>query len=117
MSAPTRGQVYEIAFSAARGSEQAGVRPGLVVQNDIGNASAPTTIVVAITSREPRRPYPFIVDLAGSDLPKRSWAHCSQLYTVDKTRLGRLMGVADAEVMRRVDVALRHSLGLTSSDR
>jgi mRNA-degrading endonuclease toxin of MazEF toxin-antitoxin module len=45
-------------------------------------------------------------------MPKRSWANCAQLYTIDKARLGRLMGVAGGEVMRRVDAALRHSLGL-----
>ena len=113
VSAPHRGEIYEVDFSLARGSEQAGVRPGLVVQNDIGNASAPTTVVVVVTSREPRKPYPFLVELAGAGLPKRSWAHCAQLATVDKARLGRLMGVAGAPTMRQVDVALSRSLGLS----
>lgn len=112
VNAPHRGEIYEVDFNPARGSERAGVRPGLVVQNDIGNAFAPTTVVVAVTSKEPGKPYPFIVELVGAALPKRSWAHCAQLYTVDKARLERLMGVADAEAMRRVDVALCHSLRL-----
>jgi len=112
VSAPRRGEIYEVDFSPARGGEQAGMRPALVVQNDIGNASAPTTIVVAVTSREPRKPYPFIVELVDAGLPKRSWAHCAQLATIDKARLGRLMGVAGAQAMRQVDVALCHSLSL-----
>ncbi len=117
VTAPRRGEIYEVDFNPARGSEQAGVRPGLVVQNDIGNAAGPTTVVVAVTSRGPRKPYPFLVDLAGTGLPKRSWAHCSQLYTVDKSRLLRLMGVADAQVMSRVDAALCHALSLPDPHR
>lgn len=117
VTAPRRGEIYEVDFNPSRGSEQAGVRPGLVVQNDIGNAAAPTTVVVAVTSREPRKPYPFLVDLTGAGLPKRSWAHCSQLYTVDKARLVRLMGVADAGVMGRIDAALCHALGLPRPQR
>ena len=104
-------------FSPARGSEHAGMRPGLVVQNDIGNASAPTTIIVAVTSREPRRPYPFIAELVDAGMPKRSWANCAQVYTIDKARLGRLMGVAGAAVMRRVDLALCRSLSLPGLER
>jgi mRNA interferase MazF len=112
VDAPQRGQVFEVNWDPARGSEQAGIRPALVVQNNIGNSASTTTIVVAITSKEPRKPYPFMVELVDAHLPKRSWANCSQLYTVDKTRLGRMMGSAPADVMVQVDNALVHSLAL-----
>ena len=109
---PRRGEIYEVNWNPARGSEQAGIRPALVIQNDIGNAAAPTTIVVAVTSKRPSKPYPFVVELADASLPKASFANCAQIYTIDKTRLGQKMGVAPAAVMRRVDEALRVSLQL-----
>jgi mRNA interferase MazF len=112
VTAPRRGEIFEVDWNPARGREQAGVRPALIVQNDIGNAASPTTIVAAVTSKAPSKPYPFIVELVGTSLPKVSFANCAQLYTVDKERLGRLMGVAGADVMRRVDEALCHSLQL-----
>ena len=109
---PRRGEIYEVNWNPARGSEQAGIRPALVIQNDIGNAAAPTTIVVAVTSKRPSKPYPFVVELADASLPKASFANCAQIYTIDKTRLGQKMGVAPAAVMQRVDEALRVSLQL-----
>ena len=112
VTAPRRGEIYEVNWNPARGSEQAGLRPALVVQNNVGNSSAPTTVVAAVTSKEPRKPYPFIVELADAHLPKRSWANCSRLYTIDKTRLGRMMGVASDGAMRQVDTALCHALSL-----
>jgi mRNA interferase MazF len=105
---PRRGEIYQVNWNPARGSEQA----ALVIQNDIGNTAAPTTIVVAVTSKKPSKPYPFIVELADASLPKASFANCAQIYTIDKTRLGQKMGVAPAAVMQRVDEALRVSLQL-----
>jgi len=116
VTAPHRGEIFAVNWNPARGSEQAGIRPALVVQNDIGNSASPTTIVVAVTSRKPRKPYPFIVELEGAALPKVSFASCSQLYTVDKERLGRMMGVAGADAMQRIDEALCHSLQLPPPD-
>jgi len=113
---PRRGDIFEVNWNPTRGSEQAGIRPALVVQNDIGNATSPTTIVVALTSSKPKKPYPFMVEVMGTALPKVSFANCSQVYTVDKERLGRMMGVAGVDVMRRVDEALCHSLRLPLPD-
>ncbi len=116
VTAPHRGEVFAVNWNPARGSGQAGVRPALVVQNDIGNSASPTTIVVAVTSSKPKKPYPFIVELEGAALPKVSFANCSQLYTIDKERLGRTMGAAGADVMQRIDEALCHSLQLPPPD-
>ncbi|MEI6452782.1 MAG: type II toxin-antitoxin system PemK/MazF family toxin [Actinomycetes bacterium] len=83
VTAPHRGEVFPVNWNPARGSGQAGVRPALVVRNDIGNSASPTTIVVAVTSSRPRKPYPFIVELADAALPKASFANCSQVYTIE----------------------------------
>lgn len=109
---PRRGEIYETNFDPARGSEQAGIRPALVVQNDIGNGSSSTTIVAGVTSKPPKKPYPFEVGLPDGTLPKPSWVRCDQLLTVAKDRLGPLMGVLSSDVMSAVDDALTHSLGI-----
>jgi mRNA interferase MazF len=112
MVVPKRGQVFEVNFNPTRGSEQAGIRPALVVQNDVGNASSPTTVVAAITSKLPKKRYPFDVWLAPDLLPKPSVVKCDQLMTIANERLGRMMAVVPEEGMREVDEALRRSLQL-----
>lgn len=112
VSAPLRGQVYQVTFNPARGSEQAGVRPALIVQNNVGNRSSSTTIVAAVTSRLPSKPYPFEVRLPDGLLPKPSVVKCDQLLTVSLGRLGRLVAVLSEDDMRQVDEALLRSLGI-----
>lgn len=108
-----RGEIYEVDWSPGRGSEQAGVRPALVIQNDIGNAFSPTTIVGAISSRA-RRPYPFHVAITAreSGLAQDSIVKCEQIQTIAQARLGRRVGSLGADKMREVDRALTHSLGI-----
>ncbi|MGH2783281.1 MAG: type II toxin-antitoxin system PemK/MazF family toxin [Thermoleophilaceae bacterium] len=108
-----RGEIYWVDFHPARGSEQTGRRPALVVQNDIGNRLSRLTVVVALTTRilEPLPPQQALVP-ASSGLPRDSSAKCDQLVTVDKTRLLDRAGAADAATMRAVDDALRFSLAL-----
>lgn len=113
VASPKRGEIFEVNFNPSRGSEQAGVRPALIVQNDIGNASSSTTIVAAITSSMPKKRYPFDVWLAPDLLPKPSVVKCDQLMTVAKERLGRMMGVVPEDTMRQVDEALRRSLQIS----
>ena len=73
-----RGEIYWVEFEPVKGSEQGGLRPALVVQNDIGNRFSPTTVVVAITRTIPPRSYPFIVVIepGESGLPARSAVDC-----------------------------------------
>lgn len=74
-------------FSPARGSEQAGTRPALVVSNDVDNQHSPVVILAAITSILPTKRYPFNVHLPAGPLPNEGTIMCGQLMTVDKTRL------------------------------
>jgi mRNA interferase MazF len=110
---PARGAVHWADLDPVVGSEQAGRRPVVVVQNDRGNAFARTTIVVPVTSTFTSRPYPFQVWLVSGELPRRSVVKCDQVRTLDKSRLhDKPIAVLDADTMARVDEALRVSLGL-----
>lgn len=113
VAAVMRGEVRWGDLDPVVGHEQAGRRPLLVVQNDVGNAVSPTVIVAAITSRTLRRDYPFLVRLPAGTLSLASVVNCSQLRTVDKSRLSAdPIAVLDPETMASVDDALRVSLGL-----
>lgn len=81
-----RGEIYWVEFSPVKGSEQSGVRPALVVQNDTGNRYSRTTVVVAITRTLPPKPYPFVVVIepAESGLPSRSVINCAQIATIQQ---------------------------------
>ena len=82
-----RGEIYWVEFDPVKGSEQGGLRPALVVQNDIGNRYSPTTVVVAITSAIPPKPYPFMVLIKPeeSGLPAVSAVNCSQMATIHQS--------------------------------
>ena len=109
-----RGEIYYVDWSPSRGSEQAGIRPALIVQNDVGNQFSPTSIVAAVSTQE-RRPYPFQVSITAQEigLPRNSIVKCEQIQTIDQVRLGRLAGALSTEKMKEVDQALKRSLGLT----
>ncbi len=112
---PQRGDLYWLDWNPAQGSEQAGRRPGLVVSNNAGNMNSPVVIITAVTSRLPRRDYPFQVRVEpalANGLTTTSIVHCAQLITVSKDRLGDRLGALSPAEMRRVDAALRVALGL-----
>jgi|Deesub1362A_J573_1020465.scaffolds.fasta_scaffold00204_40 mRNA interferase MazF len=108
-----RGDVFLVNFNPARGSEQAGLRPAVVVQNNIGNKYSPTTIVIVVTTAV-RRSYPFLVPLKAGEggLNEDSVANAAQVLTIDKSRLRRKIGDLSPEKMGEVDQALKLSLGL-----
>lgn len=108
-----RGEVYWVDWDPSRGSEQAGRRPALVVQNNTGNELSSTTIVVSLTTREMKRRYPFHVPVPKGVMPKDGTIMCEQIMTIDQARLaGPPIALLSDEVMEEVDEALRRSLGL-----
>ncbi len=107
-----RGEIYYADLSPVVGSEQGGVRPVLIVQNDVGNKYSPTVIAAAITSQMNKAKLPTHVELNESTgLQKHSVLLLEQLRTIDKTRLGVRVGELNRETMSKVDNALMVSLG------
>ena len=108
-----RGDLYYADLSPVVGSEQGGIRPVVVIQNNIGNHYSPTVIVAAITSRRKRR-MPTQVKLykQASGLYKLSFAMLEQVRTIDRSRLIRYIGTLDEPTMEKVDNAIAVSLGL-----
>lgn len=107
-----RNEIYYADLSPVVGSEQGGVRPVLILQNDVGNRYSPTTIVAAVTSRQTKAKLPTHVDIQVEDLPKDSIVLLEQIRTVDKTRLTEYIGRLDKSSMGRVDHAIVVSLGI-----
>ncbi len=110
---PKRGEVWLVNWNPARGSEQAGRRPALVIQNDIGNEKAPTTIVAAISSSV--KVYPMNVQInppeGGLDHP--SIIKTNQILTISKDRLEKRLGRLSRDSMDDVDRAIKLSLALS----
>jgi mRNA interferase MazF len=112
-----RGEIYYADLSPVVGSEQGGVRPVLVVQNDVGNKYSPTVIVAAITSQLSKAKLPTHIELdkESYNLPKDSVVLLEQIRTLDKRRLQEKLGTIDNLTMRKVDVAIMISFGITAT--
>lgn len=109
-----RGDIYYADLSPVVGSEQGGIRPVLIVQNDVGNKFSPTVIAAAITSQRDKTNLPthIRVDANGCGLSKDSIVLLEQVRTIDKQRLKEKMGSLDSGSMNRIDRALSVSFGL-----
>ena len=109
-----RGDIYYADLSPVVGSEQGGMRPVLIIQNDVGNRYSPTVIAAAITSRMGKTKLPTHIDVYAdrAGLARDSIVLLEQLRTLDKRRLKEKMGHLDEEVMREIDNAIAVSLGL-----
>lgn len=109
-----RGDIYYADLSPVVGSEQGGLRPVLIVQNDVGNKHSPTVIAAAITSRMGKTKLPTHIDVFGNKvgLAKDSVILLEQIRTIDKQRLKEKMGHLDDTLMREVDDAISVSFGL-----
>lgn len=109
-----RGEIYYADLSPVVGSEQGGIRPVLIVQNDVGNRHSPTVIAAAITSRldKAKLPTHISLDAASCGLQRDSIVLLEQIRTIDKKRLKDKMGSLDNTAMNRVDNALSISFGL-----
>ncbi|MBQ8907602.1 MAG: type II toxin-antitoxin system PemK/MazF family toxin [Clostridia bacterium] len=113
-----RGDIYYADLSPVVGSEQGGIRPVLIVQNDVGNRYSPTVIAAAITSRMGKTKLPTHIDIYADEvgLAKDSVVLLEQIRTLDKRRLREKMGHLDAAAMERVNGAISVSFGLVSDE-
>ena len=109
-----RGDIYYADLSPVVGSEQGGMRPVLIVQNDTGNRHSPTVIAAAITSQTGEARLPTHISLSGQSvgLNRDSVILLEQIRTLDKSRLRERMGRLDESTMNAVDNALAVSFGL-----
>ena len=109
-----RGQVWYADLSPVVGSEQGGLRPVLILQNDIGNRYSPTVIGAIITSRSTKAKIPthYWLDKGQGGLVCDSMVELEQIRTLDKTRLKWFMGTVDQKQMKEIDKKIKISLGL-----
>lgn len=109
-----RGEIYYADLSPVVGSEQGGMRPVLIVQNDVGNKYSPTVIAAAITSQQNKAKLPTHIEISARSvgLSRNSVILLEQIRTLDKRRLKERMGALDSTLMQRVDDAIAVSFGL-----
>ena len=113
-----RGDLFSACLDPVVGSEQGGIRPVLIIQNDVGNRFSPTVIAAAITSRESKAKLPTHIRVYAdnSGLSKDSVVLLEQIRTLDKRRLKEKMGTLNRNDMFKVDEALSISFGLGNDD-
>lgn len=109
-----RGDIFYADLSPVVGSEQGGVRPVVVIQNDVGNKFSPTVIIAAVTSQINKAKLPTHIEIVADDygLAKDSVILMEQIRTIDKKRLRERIGRLDEELMEKVNNALSVSFGL-----
>jgi len=110
---PKRGEIWLVNWNSARGSEQAGRRPALVIQNDIGNEKAPTTIIAAISSSVKAYPMNVRINPPEGGLDHPSIIKTSQILTISKERLETRLGRISEDSLDEVDRAIKLSLALS----
>ena len=110
-----RNEIYYADLNPVKGSEQGGIRPVLVIQNDTGNKHSPTTIVAAITSKEEKAKLPTHVEVVSCGVERKSLALLEQIRTIDKSRLIKYVGEIDGATVKDVNEAIGISLGLNQA--
>lgn len=111
MARVLRGDVFWAELNSVVGSEQAGVRPVVVLSENVFNDRSGTVIALAITSREPRGGFPLSIEILSAQLPKRSWVKISQIRTLSVQRLRSKLGELSSEELERVLEGLNEILG------
>jgi mRNA interferase MazF len=106
-----RGDIRWADLNPARGREQAGMRPVLIISHDVFNERSGTVIAVALTSREQRAGFPLTMALASRSLPKRSWVKISQVRTLSAERIGKKIGSASPEELAEIIEGLNEIIG------
>ena len=111
MAGILRGEVRWADLNPARGREQAGHRPVLIVSQDVFNERSGTVIAMAITSRHQRAGFPLTLELSSGKLPKNSWVKMSQIRTLSVERIGKKIGRISPEELVRVIEGLNEIIG------
>lgn len=112
MTTCKRGEIWLVNFNPGRGSEQKGLRPALIIQNDTGNQYASTTVVAAITTTIKRYPVTVLISRREGGLKESSTVNLAQILTIDKGRLIKRLGQLGDDKMHEVDEAIKVSLGI-----
>jgi len=111
MAAILRGDIVWANLDPTQGNEQSGLRPVLVLSQNIFNERSGTIIGVALTSQEPRAGFPLTLELSSRKLPKKSWVKISQIRALSVKRLGARLGKASEEELDQVVEALNELIG------
>jgi mRNA interferase MazF len=106
-----RGEIRWADLNPARGREQAGQRPVLILSQDVFNERSGTVIAVALTSQPQRAGFPLTLELHAKGLPKRSWVKISQIRTLAFERIGKVVGRASSEELAQVIEGLNEIIG------
>lgn len=106
-----RGDIFWADLNPVRGSEQAGLRPVVILSNDVFNQRSGTVIAVAITSKPQRAGFPLTLELSTPRLPRRSWVKISQIRTLSVERLGKKIGLVTPEELDQIVEGLNEILG------
>lgn len=111
---PVRGEIYLVNFDPTLGSEIKKTRPALVIQNDVANQHSPITIVAAITSKYDDRLFPteILIPADSGGLKQDSVVLLNQIRSIDGQRLVKRIGNVEPDLMKKVDLAIKISLGL-----
>ncbi len=111
MAGILRGEIRWADLNPARGKEQAGLRPVVILSRDVFNERSGTVIVLAVTSQSQRAGFPLTLELDPNDLPKRSWVKISQIRTLSIERVGKKIGVVSPEELDQMIEGLNEIIG------
>lgn len=111
MARVLRGDIVWADLNPTRGREQAGLRPVVVVSDNVFNAKSGTVIAMAVTSQEQRAGFPLTLELTTANLPKRSWVKISQIRTLSVERIGKKLGHVSPEDLERLIEGLNEIVG------
>lgn len=106
-----RGEIRWADLEPTQGNEQVGLRPVLVLSEDVFNDRSGTVIAMALTSQEPRAGFPLTLESSAAGLPKRSWINISQIRTLSTTRIGKRIARSSESEMLKVIEGLNEILG------
>lgn len=107
-----RGEVYYADLSPAKGSEQDGIRPVVILQNDVGNQFSPTAIIAIMSKKTRKNPLPTHVRVKATGLRYHSTVKLEHIRTIDKSRLLNFVGSLNSSQLKKIDTALAVSFGL-----